>query len=284
MLAALHLSGTSERTQASSVREVRLLAPCYPTSPDRLSAQALPHSFLHRKTVDGLAPASMRICSSGIRFCSQHGLQRAWSTLALRRAPTTHHLPAVLRVEDVRRLRAAATPCHHHVYCTPVSSLGLRLHDALCLQVSDLDGPRLPVHVHRGQGAKERYGPRPAAPLALRRTSWTTHRPKTWLLPATGRAHPQSPTAAAPMSRSRVPGAVRTATPRTGLTKTGGALHPLRHASATHRLEAGVHPRLMQRSLGHAPLDTTLLSLHLTHQGQQEAYERLNTLLQGLRP
>src|SRR5881628_1647034 len=98
MIAALHLSGKSARTQESSVREVRLLAQFSHTSPDRISEQELQRSFLHRKNVDGLAPASMRLCYSGIRFFSQHVLQRDWSTLALLRAQTTHHLPAVLRV------------------------------------------------------------------------------------------------------------------------------------------------------------------------------------------
>ena len=120
MIAALHLSGKGERTQESSVREVRLLAQFSHPSPDRISEQELQHSFLHRKNVDGLAPASMRICSSGIRFFSQHVLQRDWSTLALLRAQTTHHLPAVLSVEEVRRLLAAATPFHNQVYCTTV--------------------------------------------------------------------------------------------------------------------------------------------------------------------
>jgi integrase/recombinase XerD len=162
--------------------------------------------------------------------------------------------------------------------------LGLRLQEALFLQVSAIDGQRLPVHVHRGKGAKERYVPLPAAPRALLRTSWKTHRHQTWLLPATGRAHTHSPTAAAPMRRSSVQGAFRTATHRTGLTTTGGAIHPLRHSYATHLLEAGVNPRLMQRYLGHAQLETTMVSLHLTHKGQEEAYERLNTLMQGLLP
>src|SRR5262245_20295017 len=118
MIAALHRSGKSERTQASSVRQVRRLAQCYPTSPDRLSAQELQHSFLHRTNVDGLAPASMRLCYSGLRFSSPHVLQRDWSMLALPRAHPP--LPAVLRVEERRRLLAAATPFHHHVSCTTV--------------------------------------------------------------------------------------------------------------------------------------------------------------------
>src|SRR4029453_6892790 len=60
MMAALQRSGTSERTQQSSGREVRLLAQCYGTSPDVISEKALQASFLHRTNVDGLAPASMR--------------------------------------------------------------------------------------------------------------------------------------------------------------------------------------------------------------------------------
>ena len=40
----------------------------------------------------------------------------------------------------------------------------------------------------------------------------------------------------------------------------------------------------MQRSLGHTPLDTTMVSLHRTHTGQEEAYERLNALMHGLLP
>jgi len=284
MLAALHLSGTSERTQASSVREVHLLAQCYHTSPDRISAQELQRYFLHRKNVDGLAPASMRLCYSGLRFFYQHVLQRDWHTRTLLRPQSTHRLPAVLSVEEGKRLLASATPVHNQVYFTPVYSLGLRLHAALVLQVSDIDAQRLQVHVHRGKGAKARYVLLPTETLALLRTYWKTPRHPIWLFPATGRNHPQRPTATTPMRRSSVQGAFHTAQYRAGLTKMGRALHPLRHSYATHLLEAGMTPRLLQRYLGHTQLETTRLSLHLTHKGQEEASERLNVLLHGLRP
>jgi integrase/recombinase XerD len=284
MIAALQLSGKGERTQQSSVREVRLLAQFYGTSPNLISAQELQDSFLHRKNVDGLAPASMRICYSGIRCFSQHVLKRDWHTLSFMRAQTSHRLPAVLSVEEVRRLLQAATPLHNQAYFTTVSSLGLRLHEALSLQVSDIDSQRLQVHVHRGQGAKDRYVPFPAETLTLLRTSWKTHRHQIWRFPATGRAHHQRPTATSPMRRSSVQGACRTAKQRAGITQTGVAIHTLRPSYATHLLEAGVHPRLIQRSLGHTPLETTMLSLHRTPKGQEDAYERLNALRHGLLP
>ena len=92
-LAALQLSGKGERTPASSVRDVRLLAQCDHQSPDRLSAHALQHSFLHRKNVDGLAPTSLRIGDRGIRFFSPHGLKRDGHPLAL--PARAHHPPSL---------------------------------------------------------------------------------------------------------------------------------------------------------------------------------------------
>jgi integrase/recombinase XerD len=284
MIVALQLSGKGERTQQAYVREVRLLAQFYGKSPDVISERELQAYFLHRKNVAGLAPASMRICYSGIRFFYQHVLKRDWSTLSLIRAQTAHRLPAVLSVEEVRRLLAAATPLHNQVYFTTVSSLGLRLHEALYLQVSDIDGQRLQVQVHRGKGAKDRYVPLPADTLTLLRTYWQTHRHKTWLFPATGRNHTQSPTATSPMSRTSVQGAFRTAKHRAGITKLGVAIPTLRPSSATHLLEAGVNPRLIQRYLGHTQLETTMVYLHLTHKGHEDAYERSNSLRQGLLP
>jgi hypothetical protein len=176
MLTALHRSGPGERTPAASVRDVRLFAPFSPTSPDRLSAPELQHSFLHRKNVDGLTPAAMRLCSSGSRFCSPHVLTRAGHTRSLLRAHPPPRLPAGRRVEAVRRLLASATPWHPHVSGTTVSRLGLRLHAALSLPVSAIEGQRLQVPIPRGTGAKDRSVPLPAAPRTLLRASWKTPR------------------------------------------------------------------------------------------------------------
>jgi len=247
-----------------------------------ISEKELQAYLLHRKNGDGLAPASMRICSSGIRFFYQHVLTRDWHTLSLIRAQTEHRLPALLSAQEVRRLLVAATPLHNQVYFATVYSLGLRLHEALYLQVSDIDGQRLQVHVHRDKGAKDRYVPLPQDTLALLRASWKTHRHPTWLFPATGRDQKQSPTATYPMRRTSVQGAFRKATQRAGITKKGVAIHTLRHSYATHLLEAGLNPRLIQQYLGHTRLETTMVYLHLTQKGHEDAYERLNSLMQGL--
>jgi integrase/recombinase XerD len=232
MIAALQLSGKGERTQEASVREIRLLSEFYRKSPARISEPELQQYFLHRKNVDHLAPNSMRICYSGIRFFSQHVLKRDWHILSLIRAETEHRLPTVLSIQEVRRLLKVATPFHNQVSFTTLYSLGLRLQEGLFLQPSDIDAQRMMVHVHRGKGAKDRYVPLPQDTLERLRAYWATHRHPTWLFPATGRDQKQSSTAPEPMGRNSVQGAFRKAKQRARMTKLGVALHTLRHNPA----------------------------------------------------
>jgi integrase/recombinase XerD len=102
-----------------------------------ISASELQQYILHRKNVDHLAPTSMRICYSGIRFFYLHVLERDWKLLDLIRAQSEYRLPAILSVQEARRLLSMATPLHNRVYFTTVYSLGLRLHEGLFLQVSE---------------------------------------------------------------------------------------------------------------------------------------------------
>jgi site-specific recombinase XerD len=59
-------------------------------------------------------------------------------------------------------------------------------------------------------------------------------------------------------------------------------VHSLRHAWATHLLEAGVNLRLIQTYLGHKSLRSTAVYTHLTAQTETQAIEVLNELTAGL--
>ena len=88
--------------------------------------------------------------------------------------------------------------------------------------------------------------------------------------------------ATSPMPPSSVQGAFRKAKQRAGIRQRDVGPHPRRHSYATHLLAAGGNLRAMQRDMGHAPLETTRLSLHLTHTGQEDAVQRSNAIMRGL--
>ena len=56
-------------------------------------------------------------------------------------------------------------------------------------------------------------------------------------------------------------------------------IHTLRHTYATHLLEAGINLRLIQQYLGHSSLQATMIYLHLTSLGQEQARATINRLM-----
>jgi site-specific recombinase XerD len=282
MIQALQLNGKGERTQEAYARAVRMLVEFQHTAPDEITADTLQAYFLHRRNVSRWSPATLRICYAGIRFFFEKVLQRDWPLLQLLRAQRERKLPAVLSVEEVRRTLGRVRTVHNAVFLTTVYSCGLRLQEGLHLEVADIDSARMMVHVHRGKGAKDRYVPLPGSTLALLRTYWRTHRNPRLLFPAIGRGHQAAPVATTPMATSSVQGAFRQAVLAAGIHKRQVSLHTLRHCYATHLLEAGVNIRTIQRYMGHTDLETTMVYLHLTQKGQEDAYQLIDAVMGGL--
>jgi integrase/recombinase XerD len=220
--------------------------------------------------------------TSGIRFFFVYVLKRNWHLFNLLRAQTEKRLPAVLSREEVRQLLTQVHTPHNHAFLTTVYSCGLRLQEALHLEVSDIDSQRMMIHVHRGKGAKDRFVPLPQATLKLLRTHWREHRHPRLLFPALGRDSQSAHAAQTPMAKSSVQGAFRKAKWAAGIRKRQVSIHTLRHSYATHLLEAGVNLRVIQNYMGHASLETTLVYLHLTQKGQEDAYHLINGVMEGL--
>jgi len=277
---ALQLAGMSEPTQKGYTRSVRMLVDFYGKTPDLISEQELQDYFLHRKNVDKWAAATMRICYSGIKFFFINVVKRDWHTLELIHAKREQRLPTVLSLNEVWNILNAVRTPQNKAYLTAVYTCGLRLHEALFLQVTDIDAERMRIHVHRGKGAKDRYVPLPESTLYLLRDYWKRHRNTLWIFPRLGRSGQEGPKATRPMAKASVQGALRRVLKQLKIIKRV-SIHTLRHSYATHLLEAGVNIRRIQQYLGHSSLNSTMVYLHLTTQGHEHAYGIINSLMKG---
>jgi len=276
---ALQLNGKGERTQEAYTRAVRMLVEFYHKTPETLTEEELQHYFLHRRNVDQWSPATLRICYSGIRFFFEHVLHRNWHTLKLIHAQREKQLPTVLSREEVQRLLSCVRTPHNYAFLSTVYACGLRLQEAQHLEVADIDSHRMMLHIHRGKGAKDRLVPLPQATLLILRKHWASHRNPRLIFPAMGRDAKSARSASHPMAKSSVQGAFRRAKFAAQIRAREACVHSLRHSYATHLLEAGVNIRTIQRYMGHASLETTMVYLHLTHAGQEDAYTRINALM-----
>jgi integrase len=204
---ALQLNGKGERTQECYARAVRMLSEFYEKTPDLISEEELQEYFLHRKNVNKWASNTMRICYCGIRFFFEHVLKRDWHILNLIRAQNERRLPAVLSIEEVRSILNCINTFHNYAFLTTVYSCGLRLQEAMYLEVSDIDGDRMMIHVHRGKGAKDRYVPLPNSTLTILHNHWRNHGNPKLIFPAVGRNGKNGRAATTPMAKSSVQGA-----------------------------------------------------------------------------
>ena len=276
---ALQLAGLAERTQYSYTRDVRLLVEFCGKTPDLITQQELEEYFLHRKNVSKWSAGTLKVCYSAIRFFFEKILQRDWNIFGYLRAERPKKLPAVLSQEEVTRILSCVQTPYIRAFLFTVYSCGLRLQEGLYLEVGDIDSDRMMIHVHRGKGAKDRMVPLPPQTLAVLRDHWKSHRNPRLIFPALSRGPRESATAQSPMGKSSVQIAMKKSVRLAGITKRFVHIHCLRHSYATHLLEEGVNLRVIQRYLGHSKIETTMMYLHLTRKGHDEAVEVINRLM-----
>jgi site-specific recombinase XerD len=222
---------------------------------------------------------SLKVAYSGIKFFYRHTCPQEWLTLSKLRVPKERKLPTVLTIAEVDQLIKAIRKPALKCFFWTVYSLGLRLQEGLHLQVSDIDGGRMLVHVRRGKGHKDRLIPLTEKTLQMLRVHWATHRHPQLLFPCEGRNHQQAPTAQRPMAAKTVQDCITKVVDELRWAKRGVSTHTLRHCYATHLLEAGVNLRLIQKYLGHSSLMSTTIYLHLTTVGEEAAVAKINALM-----
>jgi integrase len=224
----------------------------------------------------------LRISYSGIKHFFTRTLVRPWPILNEVRFKRDETLPTVLSRQEVKQIIDSLPTLQSRTFYTTLYSLGLRLREALTLQVPDILSDRALVHVHAGKGSMDRVVPLPAITLTMLRKYYVTHRNPRWLFPALGHDNGKhAGSARTHASTSAVQSVLKRTVRRLALKK---HVHPhvFRHSYATHLIEANVPIPHVQKLLGHKTLQSTMVYLHVTTQAQTDSQQRIVQLMQGV--
>ncbi len=255
MEADMAVRGLAYRTRETYVQSVAKLAKFYNRRPDRISETEVQRYLLHLLQERKLAHSSCNVMLSAVEFFYRVTLKRREIEFCLPRPKVPARLPQILAREEVAALIEQTTNLKHRVLLMATYGGGLRLHEVCHLKLGDIDSKRMMLRVEQGKGAKDRYTLLSPRLLEELRRYWQLHRPRQWLFPS-----PRVPEQ--PLSKHTAHRIYHAAKDRAGIAKAGG-IHALRHAFATHLLEAGVDIHTIQRLMGHDSLSTTERYFHL---------------------
>ena len=266
----LKLRSLAVSTQSEYLRYIRKLATHAGADPANLDEAQVRAYVLHLKEAHHYSPSSMRTAVAALQnfYIKLH--ERDWKLFELVRNPDARKLPAVLTRAEVARLFAAVRELRFQMVLRLIYACGLRISEAINLEVTDIKKTGPTLHIRGAKGAKDRYVPLPLWSYLELKPWWLTHRHPKWVFPGVGRGWrdgASSPAALAqavePMGVGSIQHCLRLVVASARLPQ-GTCVHTLRHSYATHLLEEGVNIRLISAYLGHSSLETTMIYLHLT--------------------
>jgi len=247
--------GMAGRTREAYLAQVAGLAKFYRRSPAEITRQEVQGYLLHLLEERKLSYSTCNQAAHAIRFLHRVTLGRDRAQFCIPAPRVPQRLPEILSREEIQRLFECATNPKHRALLMIAYGAGLRVSEVVNLQVTDIDSDRMTIRVEQGKGMKDRYTLLPKRLLTELRHYWSNARPKLLLFP-------NARDASRPMDTTSVQRAFYQAKERAKITKRCG-IHGLRHAFATHMLEAGRDLRTIQLLLGHGHISTTMRYLQL---------------------
>ena len=229
MLEDMSIRNFAQNTQQSYLQQVSLYARHFARSPDAMGPEQIRDYQVHLVEGRKLAPSSISIAVSALRFLYKVTLKQPWAVDDIPMPKQPFKLPVILSPEEVMRFLESVNSMKHRAILMAAYAAGLRVSEATHLKVTDIDSQRMMLRVDHGKGQKDRYVMLSPRLLEELRAYWKAGRPKTWLFPGDIPGQP--------ISRDAVGQACDKARRASGLTKPITP-HSLRHAFATGACQA----------------------------------------------
>ena len=181
LLKCLKLQGKADKTIESYSRAIRRVSEYFDCLPEKLTPDNLKDYF--SALVESHSWSTVKIDRLGLQFYWRHILKKDWQWVDIVKPPKAKTLPDILTLSEIERLIGATRKLRYRVFLLVTYSMGLRLEEALSLQVGDIDAERKLIHIRRGKGHKDRLVPLPDLTLKALRALWLKHRHPALLFP-----------------------------------------------------------------------------------------------------
>lgn len=276
MQSILRARNYSPRTIKTYIGAVARFARHFGRSPEQLTAEDITQYQIMVRDERHASWCLFNQTVCALKFLYREVLGRPDVVESIPFARREQRLPLVLSVEETVQLLSAVSIPRHRVLLTTIYSAGLRLREALSLRGCDIDSSRMVIRVRQGKGKKDRYVPLSPALLEILREHWRREHLHDLLFPA-----PKDPSR--PLSGGTVERYVQKVARRAGLSK-HVTPKTLRHSYATHLIEAGASPRVVQVLLGHSNVHTTETYMHVSPQTMAKSASPLERIIESLAP
>lgn len=181
LLQTLKLQGKADKTIDAYSRAIRRIVLHFDCLPEALTPDNLKDYF--SALVDSHSWSTIKIDRLGLQFYWRHILNKDWQWVEIVKPPKVKTLPDILTPSEIERLIGATRKLRYRVFLLVTYSMGLRLEEALSLQIRDIDADRKQIHIRRGKGHKDRLVPLPDLTLKALRALWLKHHHPALLFP-----------------------------------------------------------------------------------------------------
>ena len=248
MIGEMQLRGMAPATKKSYLVCCRVFVAYFMKSPEQLGTDNVKTFLLHLVRERKAGPSTLHVYIAALCFLYRHVLGIPGVVEHLPRPRIPIKLPDVLDREEVHQLLAAVRSLKLRTILTTAYAAGLRISEALRLEVRDIDSKRMVIHIRSAKNGKDRLVLLSPELLAKLRLYWVESRPRgRHLFPGrNGR----------PVHIDVIRRALQATVREVGIKKRV-TLHSFRHGFATHLLEDGTDVRVIQALLGHSNLATT---------------------------
>jgi site-specific recombinase XerD len=271
----LALGGYAEKTKSLYLCAVKDLAIRFGRPLDELTLDEL-RTFVDEIVSAGKSksksksPSWVRIKLAALKFlyCKTLGRPDVVSFILFPRRYSK--LPTILSLDEMNALLREIQNPRYQAIAMAMYGAGLRISEALELEVTDIDGKRGVIRVHHGKGNKAREAKLSKSLYQWLRQYWALQRPPLPYLFASKKTRK-------PPTMRTIRKAIADAVKRAGIKK-HVTPHVMRHSFATHLLEQGTDIRVVGVLLGHASLQSTTRYARVTEKLVRETPSPLDLL------